>query len=188
MARSGPVWSTDDQWIYFTRGYPGTEMDVWRMTSSGGEAEQLTHNATVSFLALLDSRTLLYVATAEDSSGPWLWALDVERKISRRATFGLRQYCSVAASTDGRRIVATEVNPIASLWTVPLLGRLAEERDVSRFRCLRFVPWGRDSTGRRSSICQHTGPVTGCGASRWNGIRDLGGLRRCARRAGRHIA
>ena len=34
----------------------------------------------MNFLAPLDTRTLLYVARAEDRSGPWLWALDVERK------------------------------------------------------------------------------------------------------------
>ena len=128
-----PVWSTDGQWIYFTHGYTD-EMDVWRMPSSGGVPERVTqHNAKVSFLAPLDSRTLLYVAPAEDRSGPWLWALDVERKISHRASSGLEQYWSVAASADGRRIVATVANPSASLWTVPLLGRLAEERDVRPF-------------------------------------------------------
>ena len=130
-----PVWSTDDKWIYFIHGYAETdEMDVWRMPASGGVPERVTqHNAAVGFLAALDSRTLLYTAQAEDRSGPWLWALDVERKISRRASFGLEQYWSVAASADGRRIVATKVNPIASLWTVPLLGRLAEEHDVKPF-------------------------------------------------------
>ena len=77
-----PVWSPDGQWIYFTHGYAGTAMDVWRLPFSGGEPEQVTQlNAPVGFLAPLDSHTLLYVAPAEDGSGPWLWALDVERKI-----------------------------------------------------------------------------------------------------------
>ena len=129
-----PVWSTDGQWIYFTHGYAADEMDVWRMPSSGGVPERVTqHNAPVSFLAPLDSRTLLYVAPAEDRSGPWLWALDVERKISHRASSGLDQYWTVAASADGRRIVATVANPSPSLWTVPVLGRLAEERDIRPF-------------------------------------------------------
>ena len=30
-----PVWSTDDKWIYFIRGYTD-EMDVWRMPASAG--------------------------------------------------------------------------------------------------------------------------------------------------------
>jgi serine/threonine protein kinase/Tol biopolymer transport system component len=129
-----PVWSTDDKWIYFIKGYPETDEDVWRMPASGGEPERVTqYNAAVGSLAWLDSRTLLYTARAEDGSGPWLWALDVERKSSRRASFGLEQYWSVAASADGRRIVATVANPSASLWTVPLRGRLAEEHDVKPF-------------------------------------------------------
>ena len=54
-------------------------MDVWRIRPSGGSPERLTEqHAAVNFLAPLDPRTLLYVARAEDRSGPWLWALDVE--------------------------------------------------------------------------------------------------------------
>ncbi len=178
-----PVWSTDGQWIYFTHGYTD-EMDVWRMPSSGGVPERVTqHNAKVSFLAPLDSRTLLYVAPAEDRSGPWLWALDVERKISHRASSGLEQYWSVAASADGRRIVATVANPSASLWTVPLLGRLAEERDVRpfplpavralapRFRGTALFYLSARGGDRRRVVA----------LSRWKGIRDLEGLRRGAR-------
>ena len=101
------------------------------MRPSGESPEQLTHqNAPVNFLTPLDSRTLLYVARAEDWSGPWLWALDVESKATRRVTVGLEQYTSVSASRDGRRVVATVANPTASLWRVPLLDRLVEDRDV----------------------------------------------------------
>jgi len=39
----------------------------------------------------------------------------------------------VAASADGRRLVATVANPGASLWTVPILDSPAEDRDVKRF-------------------------------------------------------
>jgi len=96
-------------------------MDIWRMHPSGTLLEQLTHqHADVNFLAPLDSRTLLYVARAEDWSGPWLWALDVASKVTRRVTVGLEQYTSVSASRDGRRIVATVAKPTASLWQVPL--------------------------------------------------------------------
>jgi Tol biopolymer transport system component len=84
----------------------------------------------VNFMAPLDARTLLYVARAEDRSGPWLWALDVERKVTRRLSSGLGQYTSVSASRDGRRVVATVANPTASLWRVPLLDRQAEDRDA----------------------------------------------------------
>ena len=113
MHTHNPVWSPDGQWIYFVYGpEPTGEMDVWRMRPSGESPEQLTHqNAPVNFLAPLDSRTLLYVARAEDWSGPWLWALDVESKVTRRVTAGLEQYTSVSASRDGRRVVATVARP-----------------------------------------------------------------------------
>jgi Tol biopolymer transport system component len=48
-------------------------------------------------------------------------------------TLGLEQYLSVAASADGRRLVATVANPTASLWSVPILDRVAEDRDVKPF-------------------------------------------------------
>jgi serine/threonine protein kinase/Tol biopolymer transport system component len=130
-----PVWSPDGQWIYFVRGLePTDEMDVWRVRPSGGLPERLTEqHAVVNFLAPIDPRTLLYVARAKDRSGPWLWALDVASKVTRRVSSGPDQYTSVAASRDGRRIVATIANPTASLWTVPILARLAEDRDVQRY-------------------------------------------------------
>jgi len=129
------VWSTDGQWIYFVHGRDVAEqMDVWRVRPSGEDREQLTqHSAPITFVAVIDPRTLLYVAPAEDRSGPWLWTLDIERKVSRRVTAGLEQYVSVAASVDGRRAVATVANPVANLWSVPLLERLADERDVKPF-------------------------------------------------------
>ena len=45
----------------------------------------------------------------------------------------------MAASRDGRRVVATVANPSASLWRVPLLDRPAEDRDVQPYP----VPTGR---------------------------------------------
>ena len=130
-----PVWSQDGQWIYFVHGTdPFGEMDVWRMRPSGESPEQLTHqNAPVNFLAPLDLRTLLYVARAEDWSGPWLWALDVESTVTRRVTVGLEQYTSVSASRDGRRVVATVATPTTSLWRVPLLDRLVGDRDAQPY-------------------------------------------------------
>jgi Tol biopolymer transport system component len=46
---------------------------------------------------------------------------------------GLEQYTSVAATADGRRLVASVVNSKASLWSVPILSRVAEEQDVQPF-------------------------------------------------------
>ena len=145
LKNNNPVWSPDGQWIYFVRGSePQDEMNmnVWRLRSSGGSPEQLTNqHAAVNFLAPLDARTLLYVARAEDWSGPWLWALDVERKVTRRVPSGVDQYTSVSASRDGRRVVATVANPSASLWRVPLLDRPADDRDAQPYPLP--VPTGR---------------------------------------------
>ncbi len=117
-----PVWSPDNEWIYLARGLePADEMEVWRIRPSGGSPQKLTdRHQAVNFMAPLDARTLLYVSRAEDRSGPWLWALDVETKVSRRVTPGLDHYTSVAASRDGRRVAATVAHPTASLWRVPL--------------------------------------------------------------------
>ena len=130
-----PVWSPDGEWIYFVHGVdPTIEADVWRVQASGGAPQRMTRqNAKVNFLAPIDARTLLYVARPQDMGGPWLWALDIPSKVSRRVTPGLDHYTSVAASRDGRRLVATVANPSATLAQVPLLDRLADDRDVQPF-------------------------------------------------------
>src|SRR5206468_11274168 len=102
LKNMNPAWSPDSQWIYFGRGpEPQDEMmiDVWRIRPSGGSPERLTEqHLAVNFLAPLNPRTLLYVAREEDRSGPWLWAFDVERRVSRRVSSGVDQYTSVSAS------------------------------------------------------------------------------------------
>ena len=127
------TWSPDGKWIYFARGV--NEMtDLWRIRSNGGLPERLTyHNTYADFPAPIDSRTVLYTARDQDGSGPWLWVVDVERKAANRVSFGLERYTSVAASADGRRVVAAVAKPTASLWSVPILDRLAEEHDVTPF-------------------------------------------------------
>ena len=127
-----PVWSADGQWIYVVHGPdPFGDMDVWRMRPSGESAEQLTHQrAPVNFLAPLDAGTLLYIARADDWSGPWLWTLDVESRVTRRVTVGLEHYTSVSASRDGRRVVATVASPTASLWRIPLVDRLVADEEA----------------------------------------------------------
>jgi Tol biopolymer transport system component len=127
-----PAWSPDGRWIYYVSGSPiAADQDLWRMASDGGSPQRLTHHENfVAYPAPIDLQTVLYVARDRDGSGPWLWALDVQRTVSERVSFGLEQYISVAASADGRRLVATVANPTASLWSVPLGDRPAEERDV----------------------------------------------------------
>ena len=130
-----PVWSPDGQWIYVVHGTgPTGRMDVWRMKRSGEGREQLTfQHPDVNFLAPLDQRTLLYVARAADWSGPWLWALDVESRVTRRVTVGLEQYASVSASRNGRKVVATVANPTATLWRLPLRDELVGDHDVEPY-------------------------------------------------------
>jgi len=130
-----PTWSPDGSWIYFVHGTPATkEMDLWRIGPAGRNAERLTQrNTDVAYPTPVGDRTVFYVARDGDGSGPWLWAFDLKRKDSRRATFGLEQYTSVEASADGRKLVATISNPVAGLWSVPILNRLAEEHDVKPF-------------------------------------------------------
>ena len=130
-----PTWSPDGRWIYFSHGTPATkDMDLWRINPDGSHVERLTHlNTDVAYPTPVGNRTVFYVARDGDGSGPWLWAFDLKRKESRRASVGLEQYTSVQASTDGRKLVATISNPIAGLWTVPILDRVAEEHDVKPF-------------------------------------------------------
>jgi serine/threonine protein kinase/WD40 repeat protein len=131
--RHFPIWASDGRWIYYTSGLPATkEMDIWRVAPDGGSPERMTeHNGDVLSPAPIDSHTILYVARDQDGSGPWLWALDPTLKKSRRVSFGVERYISVAATPDGRHLVATVANPGGSLWTAPILtDRSAEEADV----------------------------------------------------------
>jgi Tol biopolymer transport system component len=140
MRNMNPVFSPDGEWVYFTRGSSAMdemEMDVWRVKPVAGAPppQQLSsQHLAINFLAPLDPRTLLYVARAEDRSGPWLWAFDVERRISRRVRAGIDQFTSVSASRDGRRIVATVANPSASLWKIPVQNRIAVDREAVPYR------------------------------------------------------
>jgi Tol biopolymer transport system component len=126
-----PVWSTDGQWIYFIHGIPYTDgMSIWRVRPTGGAPEQLTDRGSVTSLAPLDPRTVLYTARDPMGAGPWLWALDTETRTSRRVIPGLEQYTSIAASADGRRLVASVAKPRAELLKMPIMARLATVDDV----------------------------------------------------------
>jgi len=130
-----PIWSVNGQWIYLARGRPSThEMDLWRVRVDGEGLEQLTRRKLdVRYPTPIDERTVLYSARDTDGAGPWLWVLDVETKVSRRASIGLEQYASVAASADGRRLVATVQDSRAGLWSVPILDHTATESDAEPF-------------------------------------------------------
>ncbi|HXI67805.1 MAG TPA: hypothetical protein VNH41_07705, partial [Steroidobacteraceae bacterium] len=116
-----PLWSPDDAFVYFVRGVPPDHWDLWRVRPSGSGLERLTnHNSRVSYPVLLDRRTLLYLATDADGSGPWVYALDVEQRISHRVSNGLESYTSLAASANGTRLVTTVANAHTSLWRISL--------------------------------------------------------------------
>jgi len=123
-----PVWSPDDAYIYFVHGLPLDESDLWRIPAAGGEPERLTfHAARVSLPTFLNSRTLLYLATDRDGSGPWIYALDVRRKTSRRIVTGLEQYTSLSASGDGSQLVATVSRSTSHLWRALRTNGLVDE-------------------------------------------------------------
>jgi len=129
-------WSPDGRFLYFAHGTPPDQMDIWRIASSGGLPERLTHLAArVAYPVLLDSRTLLFTATADDATGPWLYLMDLEERVAQRLSTGIEHYLSIAASagTPGqpRRLVATVSNPAVQLWTVPILSGIADEEAAS---------------------------------------------------------
>jgi Tol biopolymer transport system component len=127
------TWSRDGRFIYFVKGTPTTDMDIWRIPARGGDAEQITfHHAWVAYPAWLDARTLIYSATADDGSGRWLYAIDVEHRIPHRVSSGIaEQYLSVAVDqVRPHHLVATVANPTAGLWTVPIANDVQPESAV----------------------------------------------------------
>jgi len=129
-----PTWSLDGKWIYFVNFRNNlADTDLWRIAVDGGPPERLTElSGFTGYPTPLDERTVLYLAEDKDGGGPWLWTLDVETKTASRATAGLERYTSIAASADHRRLVAAVASPVANLWSVPLLDRVAAETDARR--------------------------------------------------------
>ncbi|HLZ12149.1 MAG TPA: hypothetical protein VKP58_06135 [Candidatus Acidoferrum sp.] len=112
-----PSWAPDGAFIYFVQGSLPDKLDIWRIAPSGGKPERITfHNAHVSHPVMLDRRTLLYLASAPDGSGPWLYGMDVERRKAHRLGTGPERYTSLAASSDGRRLIVTAASPKRTLW------------------------------------------------------------------------
>jgi len=116
-----PSWAPDARFIYFVQGSVPDKLDIWRISPSGGSPERITsHNTRVTHPVFLDRRTLMYLASDPDGSGPWLYCMDVERRIPHRLTSSLDRYTSLAASADGRRLVVTLANPKRTLWRVAI--------------------------------------------------------------------
>jgi Tol biopolymer transport system component len=139
VARTGyhthfPTWSPDGQYVYFVSGVHVTrQMDIWRIPAAGGVPKRITNQRNwVVSPASLDDRTLLYSAPADDGSGPWLYAVNVDRGRPHRISLGVEQYTSISATAGGQRLVATVTNSSAGLWSIPILDRPAQEADASR--------------------------------------------------------
>ncbi|MGE5434887.1 MAG: protein kinase domain-containing protein, partial [Candidatus Doudnabacteria bacterium] len=83
-------WSPDGEFIYFVQGSPPDRTDVWRIRPTGGTPERITsHDSEVSHPVFVDARTLLYLATDADGFGPWIHAIDVDERVSRRVGAGI---------------------------------------------------------------------------------------------------
>jgi serine/threonine protein kinase/Tol biopolymer transport system component len=116
-----PSWSPAGDFIYFVQGTPPDALDIWRVAPEGGTPERITqHGTRVSHPVPWSDRTLLYLATSDDGSGPWLHGMDVEQRVPHRIGTQLDRYTSLASSADGRRLVATLANSKETLWGVPV--------------------------------------------------------------------
>jgi Tol biopolymer transport system component len=115
------------------------KLDIWRIAAGGGTPERITsHLGRVSYPVFVDRRTLLYLASDADDLGPWLYSMDMERRVAHRLTAGLDRYTSLAASADGRRLVMTLENSKRTLWRLPVadssIGSLKEGSTAAPIR------------------------------------------------------
>jgi Tol biopolymer transport system component len=128
-----PIWSPDGAFIYFVQGTVPDRMDIWRMRPTGESPERITHHdGVVTYPVFLNQRTLAYAATDRDGSGPWLHTVDVEERVPRRVNAGVDRFTSLAASSDGRRLVASVSSPKGTLWRLPVGREPAGPSDASR--------------------------------------------------------
>ena len=170
--------------------------DIWRIKPDGGPAERITfHSSRVTHPVFVDDRTLLYLATDPDGSGPWLYSLHVNRRIPHRLSWVRDTYTSLAASADGHRLVLTLAHPKGTLWRVPMSGIRAsavEGAAVSLDDGPRYSHRGSDRIA--SSMCPRreqarasgrssTGYRPNCGPAL---VADLGGPE--IDRTGRRVA
>jgi Tol biopolymer transport system component len=180
-----PSWAPDAAFIYFVQGSLPDKLDIWRIAPTGGTPERITsHQGRVSHPVLLDRRTLMYLASDPDGSGPWLYSMDVERRIPHRLVSGLDRYTSLAATADGRRLVVTIASPKRTLWRLRIADSAAQvsaAAQISLTTSTGFSPrLGPDfllyvsATGNNESIWKL---VNGTGTELWNGqgARVIGG-------------
>jgi len=116
-----PIWSQDGKHIYFVMGVPPDKWDIWSIPAAGGSPNRITSKASnILYPVLFERRTLLYLANDSDGLGPWLYSIDVSRRIPHRLTYGIERYTSLAATADGHRLVATLAIPKSSLWRLTI--------------------------------------------------------------------
>jgi Tol biopolymer transport system component len=158
------AWSPDKLYIYFVQGSVPDRMDIWRITPDGGTPERMTaHDSHVSHPVFLSADTLLYLASDPDGAGPWIHSFDIRRRRSRRVSVGLDRYTSLAASADGRRVVATLANPKGTLWRLPIGEARAETSTGSRIA----LTTGSGSSPRLGANALLYVSSTGSGDSIW---------------------
>jgi Tol biopolymer transport system component len=180
-----PLWASDAAFIYFVQGSLPDKLDIWRIRPSGGNPERITsHEGRVTYPVLLDRRTLMYLASDPDGSGPWLYSMDTERRIPHKLSSGLDRYTSLAASADGRRLVVTHASPKRTLWRLRLADSPAQTPAAARISLTTgtgFSPrMGADfllyvsATSTSESIWKLT---NGAGTELWSGLgaRIFGG-------------
>jgi Tol biopolymer transport system component len=128
-----PLWSPDAAFLYFVQGTLPDKLDIWRIHPTGGVPERITsHNGQVTYPVMLDKHTLMYLASDPDGSGPWLYSMDVERRVPHRLVPGLDRYTSLAASADGRRLVVTRATANGTLWRLRIPDSIAEVSEANR--------------------------------------------------------
>ena len=126
------LWSPDRRFIYFVQGSLPDRMDIWRMSPTGGPPERITrHDAVVTHPVFLNAKTLMYLAGDQEGGGPWIHSLDVDQRVPQRLSLGIDRYTSLAASADGRRLVATLATTKSTLLRLPVT---ADQADLSESR------------------------------------------------------
>ena len=118
----------------------------------------------------------MYLASDSDGAGPWLYSMDVDRRIPHRLTSGLDRYTSLAASADGRRLIVTVARPKRTLWRLRIADSPNEVSAPARLSLTTstgFSPrLGPDyllyasATGANESIWKL---ANGAGTELWNG-------------------
>ncbi len=128
-----PIWAPDAAFLYFVQGSLPDKLDIWRIRPTGGTPERITsHHGQVTYPVMLNQRTLMYLASDPDGSGPWLYSMDVERRVAHRLIPGLDRYTSLAASADGRRLVVTRATANGTLWRLRIPDSTTEVSEANR--------------------------------------------------------